>query len=720
MSYSYLKWEKCLLTNLLLVLPSPPEPSHRTYGAPGCSRTLTDLVEVLGGLGGTTGRIRGTSDPVGSFRSFDSHTGCAKTAQIRLTASTPSVPTTFERRFSLLDVHLCSYTPRALTIMPHIRHLSEQCKDYITRSLVPSLVLENRLRIPSPNDQSGPLSMKFHQEWRHSDCPVNKWYTTRTGFSTQLVSIQHWRNRKVPYHHEHLLMELADGAICRLERVGEGSRAAAISRAGCTAHDIIQHFSPQTYQNTLLAAEPSDLIVKLDVEGFDLLDVLSICYGVQQCRRSSTYTVQRFDSHFLCATVLITIARRIAKWEDSLTMEDWHSMLVRVINKLRNSLTDAHDFFGLAISAFVNTDQPASRGFVLRAIQNTLEVSGRRELRNEIADTLWHTDLKLAAYNRLLNNVDNVVHHALNDSDPCATRLKRLLNTRGDFDSSEDLRLSRFRRTIATQQTATLLNSMRICATSLTTPYLMRANENSVPWMILIRSALDTLRFSLKALHQFGELWEDLISPCSFIIKAKIMMHALPQVLRMNFIHNIEKRMKEVPHHLEMNQVDNAMRNNIMDSVITTTYALIQRHTAADDYTVRVLVVANDWLNKKIWTRCLAVCIGREIGKEVDNMSMLAQLTTARTARPTQNRRQISVVKFIEDIQRRIQAHALEIEALGLAAATIVQSDIEETMSEIWRSLSRGFVRASSPTKNITDTPVSLNCPGPIGPANAA
>ncbi|KAG8758943.1 hypothetical protein FRC11_002833 [Ceratobasidium sp. 423] len=635
--------------------------------------------------------------------------GHASTTQVRLAPAQ-----LWKTAFALIFIF-----DSAPAIMPRIRQLSEQAKDYVTRSLVPSLVLENRLRIPAANDQSGPLSMKFHKEWRHSDCPVNKWYIQRTGSSTQLKTIEHWRNRRVPYHHEYLLMELADGAMCRLERVGEGSRAAAIGREGCTAHDIIQHFSPETYRNTLLAAEPSDLVVELDAEGFDLLDVLAICYGIQQCRRSSTYTIQRFDSHFLCATILIILARRIAQWEDRITVDDWRLMVSRTINKLQDASADAHDFFGLAISAFINTDQPAPRKFVLDAIQNILEASGQHGLTNEIAVTLWHKDLKSAAHNGLLRYMDEAVRHALNDTDPCATRIRELLGTKGEFDSSEDLRLSQFRRTVATQQAATLLSSMRTCANSAVTPYVMEASENAVPWMILIRSSLYTSSHSLKALQHFGDLWEDLISPCSSITKAKVTTHALPQVLKMTHIRNIKKFMKEVSRPSEMNHVDDATRNNTMDSVITATYGMIQQHVIADDYAVRVLVVANNWLNEKIWTRCLAVCVGREIGEEVNEASMLAQLTTIRAAQPDEDRRQTSVFKFIEDIQRRIRAHALEIDALGLATATVVQNDIEEVMSEIWRFLPREFVRGLSPAKYSSDTPVSLDCPDPIMPENA-
>ncbi|EUC59346.1 hypothetical protein RSOL_309410 [Rhizoctonia solani AG-3 Rhs1AP] len=588
--------------------------------------------------------------------------------------------------------------------MPHPRHLSEQCNNYITRSLVPSLVLDNRLRTAAPNDHAGPLDMKFFSEWRHPNCPVNRWYNRQTG-ATRLVSIQHWRDRRAPYHHEFLLMDLSDGAMCRLERVGEGSRAAAIGRVGCTAHDIIQHFPPHTYSNTLLANEPTELIVELDAGGFDLLDVLAICHSVQQYKRSSTYTVQRFDSHFLCTTILIILARRIADWENRITEDDWRSMVNRIISRLNDASTEAHDFFGLAISAFINTDQPRPRSFVLNSIQSRLGASGLQSLSNEIARTLWHKDLKLAAHDSLSSAVKDAVCRALEDSDPCATRLKQLLATRKESDSSEDLRLSQFRRAIAIQQASALLNCMRTYTDSVTTPYAMEASENAVPWMILIRSSIRTSRFSLQAFRQIGTFWEDLISPCNYITKTRGRIQALPPVMKTTRIHDIKKSMAGAPHQGELNFVDDATHNNGMDSVIMAT----------------VLIVANIWLNEKIWTRCLAVCVGREIGKEVDRMTMLTQLITVQAAQTGQPeaRRQISVFKFIEDIQRRIQAHAAEIESLGLATATLVRSDIEEAMSEVWRQLPSGFGNGLNPDEIVADDQPPPEYHDSIEPANA-
>ncbi|QRW26242.1 type-III integral membrane protein of unknown function [Rhizoctonia solani] len=547
--------------------------------------------------------------------------------------------------------------------MLHLRQLSEQCKDYITRSLVSSLELENRLRTASSSDLSRPLDMKFHNEWRHPDCPVNQWYIQQTSSSTQTLSIQHWRNRKTPYRHEYLLIRLADGSIYRLERLGQGSRAAAISRKGCAAHDIIQRFPPHAYRNTLLATDPSELVVELDARSFDLLD--------------------RFNSNFLCATVLIILARRVAKWESRVTEDEWLSIVDNTINRLQSTTADAHEFFGLTISAMINSDQPTPRKFILDSIRSELEGSGHRSL-----------------------NIEVTIVRALNSSDPCAIRFKETLQTEVYHDSPEDLKLSEFRRSIVTKQSDTLLDSLQTSTASVTASYTMDTNENPVPWIVHIRSSLHTSSFFFTSLRHFGEFRRDLIPGCSLIAKGKTTWRTFPHVIKLSHIHNIKSSMKGIPQQNEVTYLDDAIHNDITDSVITNTYTLIQQHVAADDYAHRVLIVANGWLNKKIWTRCLSVCVSGKVEEGLNMIFMRARLNTIETAQQGQAevQRLTPVLEFIKDILRQIQAHATEIEALGLATATLIQNDIEETMSEIWRFLPNEYGYEPIEDLSIPDT----------------
>jgi hypothetical protein len=89
--------------------------------------------------------------------------------------------------------------------------------------------------------------------------------------------------------------------------------------------------------------------------------------------------------------------------------------------------------------------------------------------------------------------------------------------------------------------------------------------------------------------------------------------------------------MKDILHHEDMTYLDDTIRNKIIDSVITNTYTILQQHAAADDFRHRVLIVANGWLNKKIWARCLAVCVSRKIEEDLNRAFRLARLTTIQT-----------------------------------------------------------------------------------------
>ncbi|KAG8708288.1 hypothetical protein FRC09_001335 [Ceratobasidium sp. 395] len=171
--------------------------------------------------------------------------------------------------------------------------------------------------------------MEFHSEWRHPDCSVMRWYDSQRATSTTFQSVEHRRDVNGPFFHEFLLFTLADGAICRVERVGEGSRSDAIREVGCTAHDLVQWFDAEDYAK-LEAKHPSVLIAQIQFRRtFDILDVLAVCYTIQKTKTCNTYTLQRYNCYFLCLTVLAMLTRQMANWEQvwdaDITKESWRS-----------------------------------------------------------------------------------------------------------------------------------------------------------------------------------------------------------------------------------------------------------------------------------------------------------------------------------------------------------------------------------------------------------
>ncbi|KAG8692318.1 hypothetical protein FRC08_009859, partial [Ceratobasidium sp. 394] len=196
------------------------------------------------------------------------------------------------------------------------------------------------------------------------------WYDQQCKSSTRFRSIEHRRNVDGPFFHEFLLLKLMDGAICRVERMGEGSRTDAIRLTGCTAHDLIQWFIESDYDKFSEKC-PSMLIAKVDLcQDFDILDVLAICYSIQNTKACRAYTLQRYNCYFLCLTVIAMLTRRVASWETMVTSDDWNSCISSSLDQLSNlSLDDSKKHSIMRLCALLEPDNPQPARFILDALR---------------------------------------------------------------------------------------------------------------------------------------------------------------------------------------------------------------------------------------------------------------------------------------------------------------------------------------------------------------
>ncbi|KAH7333767.1 hypothetical protein B0J17DRAFT_676787 [Rhizoctonia solani] len=263
---------------------------------------------------------------------------------------------------------------------------------FVSSSLIPYSELSKRLLNSSQGHQrTRPLAMRFHDEWLHPDCPVNAWYKQQTQSSTGFASIQHWRTKGTPLFHEYLLILLDNGAICRVERMGEGSHRSAIKRIGCTAHDIIQWFSGLDCQADAISKEPADLVWQIDFpRNFDLLDVLAICFSIQQTPRCRPYTLQRFNCYFLCLTILTVLARRVGEWEGVVDTDvTWLAIINDLIGYLGHMPCEsAEEYIGLGICSLLDPDHRNPRGFILDALHSQLSTKFLEGWRISASETL--------------------------------------------------------------------------------------------------------------------------------------------------------------------------------------------------------------------------------------------------------------------------------------------------------------------------------------------
>lgn len=271
--------------------------------------------------------------------------------------------------------------------------------------------------------------MKFHEEWQHPNCPVMKWYKIHTQ-STTFTSIQHRKDLQAPFFHEFLLIQLTDGSICRIERMGDGSRADAVRWIGCTSHDIIQWFAPGAYASCDLSRQPSELIVEVDCgRRFDLLDVLAICYSVQQHRRTLSYTLQRFNCYFLCSTILAVLSRRVAEWERLISPANWNGMVDSVLDDMqRINSEDTTQYLAVGICSLLDPDSPNPSAFLMDSLRVRLDGDAHANLNQKVASTLWQKDLKGAVESGLSTQMQLATEAALASDTHSSIMLSALLS----------------------------------------------------------------------------------------------------------------------------------------------------------------------------------------------------------------------------------------------------------------------------------------------------
>ncbi|KAG8741528.1 hypothetical protein FRC12_015635 [Ceratobasidium sp. 428] len=167
------------------------------------------------------------------------------------------------------------------------------------------------------------------------------WYSRQLKSSVKFQSIEHRRNLEGPFYHEFLLLNLTDGAVCKVERTGEGSRTSAIRSIGCTARDLIQWLSKDDSQLHSIKAA-SQRIAEIDLgREFDVMDVLAICYSIQNTGACRIYTLQRYNCYFLCLTVLSTLTRRVASWETNINPAQWNLALKTILDPVASLNTIA-------------------------------------------------------------------------------------------------------------------------------------------------------------------------------------------------------------------------------------------------------------------------------------------------------------------------------------------------------------------------------------------
>jgi hypothetical protein len=261
------------------------------------------------------------------------------------------------------------------------------------------------------------------------------WYELQRSTSTRFQSIEHRRNVDGPFFHEFLVLKLTDGSACRVERTGDGSRADAIRRIGCTAKDLIQWLSPADY-HIFSSANTSVLIAGIDLgQEFDILDVLAICYTIQNTKSCRVYTLQRYNCYFLCLTILSVLTRRTASWETAISEDVWDTSLNAVLDKIAVLAPEeekGHVLLRICRLLDPNSTQPSA--FILDALRNSLssQAGALKNLNHALGTTLWESGWESALETGISDSVESAATTALEDEGVCAASLRSAIDDSDD------------------------------------------------------------------------------------------------------------------------------------------------------------------------------------------------------------------------------------------------------------------------------------------------
>ncbi|KAG9081923.1 hypothetical protein FS749_007285 [Ceratobasidium sp. UAMH 11750] len=233
-----------------------------------------------------------------------------------------------------------------------------------------------------------------------------------------------------PFYHEFLLLKLTDGAVCRIERTGDGSRADAIRYSGCTANDLIQWFSAEDYTR-FSATTPSELVAEIEFgRHFDIMDVLAVCYSIQKVKASRVYTLQRYNCYFFCWIILAVLTRRITSWETIIRSRAWDSQLQSVMRHLsRLPAEDSRNYLLLRTCVLLDPNSRHPTAPLLDPLRTRLssKAGALSKLNEAISATLWATSFESALKVGLEDAVTAAGKDLLADRGICGTQLRHAM-----------------------------------------------------------------------------------------------------------------------------------------------------------------------------------------------------------------------------------------------------------------------------------------------------
>ncbi|KAF8757663.1 hypothetical protein RHS01_03606 [Rhizoctonia solani] len=616
----------------------------------------------------------------------------------------------------------------------------ERPRNFVSYSTMISGELMKRVTNSISHDIALPLAMRFHDVWLDPDCPVRQWYqlNSQVRSSTKFTSIQHCRNTRGPLFHEYLLVLLDNGDVCRIERMGEGSRNSAIKPVGCIAHDIIQWFPAPSYWDSAEFKEPNETICQVDfARSFDVLDVLAICYSIQCHETCSRYTLQRYNCYFLCLTILAVLVRRVGEWEGLLTTDSaWCSIVDLSIDSLRFKTSGELNSFQYAsleicdllqkndpdfikakaskirglfnFSTDVENRRQTPRDLVLEPVDRRLPSKSPASWRRNVSRALWMDDLDFEALSSShYACIEDATNELFSSNDPLANQLAFALKY--EYNEANARALFKLSSKPKFAKKVSLVLQARVKKQLYTRLHLLAygglqqtRRESRIPLKLNARSWICAfgIYLAIKLQHRRQGV-NTKLEPAPTSASISRQVNKVRGILQSNheprptyktcrYLYLAEKESQKMttptPHGFKGTwDTIKAMAEIEVACQLTCDYS-VARGTGSDSEKILVFMVT---MTRETWISCLDIGLGFEMAESA--LSLISSKCEKIHMTTNGRKSEVSVDEFHNHTRARIHSHAERVGSAQLATSQLVELDICEAMTEVWRRLPRGY-----------------------------
>ncbi|QRV82092.1 hypothetical protein RhiJN_10107 [Ceratobasidium sp. AG-Ba] len=564
---------------------------------------------------------------------------------------------------------------------------SRQRDSFIKAAFAASSLRSSRLvALSVSHNRERPLPMTFHQEWQHKSCSVMKWYDGQKASSTKFYSIQHRKSIQGPFYHEFLLLKLTDGAVCRVERLGEGSPMNAIRLVGIKSHDVIQWYPNE--QRSKAEAE-SESITEVDLgQEFDILDVLVICYAVQKTKPCNVYTLQRYNCYFLCLTILAVLTRRVASWETAITTDIWNDCIIRSLDKVSNlGLEEATQYPILRLCAMLDPDNPQPGALVVDKLRSHLITSsGCLYAHNRaMSGALWRSSLQRALSIELLSEFESVIKAVAEDSSRCGSQIQDIIDTSDDDAATRILGNKKLAGHFTTLAKQVLVPFMNDFSRRYQARQRMEWLETPIPFYLGVLSVI-LGAVSAPVLKLAHSILSDKDDP------GGIVMQYAASVLLVDGKDKTHEIADAITEEIKSSsEFHNTASTTVMDTVASD--------PGVDQCNLKTLHARSPVgeLSLPLLLCPFVVPALLDIGRAVEEerQGIIARVFSEAEA-PNIHNPEVTPTEFQTlYIKHRIATHAKRVEDNHITAAPLVREDMEKVMEMVWQNLPSGFGCAS-------------------------